>query len=106
MWQYGRTKLHEIGLRGVLAGWGLSFAKDSVGYAAFFATFEYVKAQAYFAFISSYYGDHWSQALPFMLKPELDGSGAIDIIKPYVFLNSLLKCLGHLLVGRTFEDAS
>lgn len=53
MW---RRKLAEIGFRGVFAGWKLSFLKDSMGYAAFFATFEYVKAQSYYAFVTSYYG--------------------------------------------------
>lgn len=31
MWAYARHKLAEIGPRGVLAGWSLSFVKDSVG---------------------------------------------------------------------------
>lgn len=49
-------KLSDIGLRGVFAGWGLSFVKDSLGYGAFFATFEYVKAQSFYGFITRYYG--------------------------------------------------
>ncbi|KAL8687190.1 MAG: hypothetical protein Q9218_006568 [Villophora microphyllina] len=56
MWQYGYLKAKEIGVRGMLAGWGLSFLKDTVGYGLFFATFEYVKAQGYYAFITRYYG--------------------------------------------------
>ena len=56
MWQYGRGKLHDIGLRGVFAGWGISFAKDSLGSGLFFATFEYVKAQGYYKFVRYYYG--------------------------------------------------
>ena len=56
MWQWGRHKLNEIGVRGVFSGWGLSFLKDSFGYGAFFATFEYVKAQSYYAFVTRYYG--------------------------------------------------
>lgn len=60
MWQYGYRKTTEIGLRGILAGWGLSLLKDSLGYGLFFATFEYVKAQSYYAFITRYYGGlHW-----------------------------------------------
>ena len=43
-------------MRGVLAGWTLSFTKDALGYGLFFATFEYVKAQSYYAFITRYYG--------------------------------------------------
>ncbi|KAL8900147.1 MAG: hypothetical protein Q9192_001232 [Flavoplaca navasiana] len=56
MWQYGYVRTKEIGMRGVLAGWSLSFAKDTLGYGLFFATFEYVKAQSYYAFITRYYG--------------------------------------------------
>lgn len=54
--QYGGKKLAEIGFRGVFAGWELSLLKDSFGYGFFFATFEYVKAQGYYAFVKSYYG--------------------------------------------------
>lgn len=58
MWGYAKHKLQEIGPRGVLAGWSLSFVKDSVGFAAFFATFETVKSQAYYAFVRKWYGDY------------------------------------------------
>ncbi|KAK5996069.1 hypothetical protein PT974_04496 [Cladobotryum mycophilum] len=56
MWAFGGEKLREIGLRGIFAGWGLSFAKDSLGCAVFFSTFEYVKAQSYYRFVTWYYG--------------------------------------------------
>lgn len=56
MWSFGAEKLREIGLRGVFAGWGLSFAKDGLGSAIFFSTFEYVKAQGYYQFVTWYYG--------------------------------------------------
>lgn len=56
MWKFGAEKLREIGLRGIFAGWGLSFAKDSLGSAVFFSTFEYVKAQGYYRFVTWYYG--------------------------------------------------
>lgn len=52
---YGGKKLAEIGFRGVFAGWELSLLKDSFGYGFFFATFEYVKAQGYYAFVKRYY---------------------------------------------------
>ncbi|CAF9912270.1 MAG: hypothetical protein ALECFALPRED_008019 [Alectoria fallacina] len=83
MWQYGRSKLHEIGPRGVFAGWGLSLVKDSFGYAAFFATFEYVKAQAYYSFVTKYYGELQGNLFSPVLTPKLDGTGPIDIIKPH-----------------------
>ncbi|KAG5970104.1 hypothetical protein E4U55_001842 [Claviceps digitariae] len=56
MWTFGAEKLREIGLRGIFAGWGLSFAKDSLGSAVFFSMFEYVKAQGYYRFVTWYYG--------------------------------------------------
>ncbi|KAI5468092.1 mitochondrial carrier domain-containing protein [Mariannaea sp. PMI_226] len=56
MWTFGAEKLREIGLRGIFAGWGLSFLKDSLGSAIFFSTFEYVKAQGYYRFVTWYYG--------------------------------------------------
>ncbi|KAK5313239.1 hypothetical protein LTR93_010974 [Exophiala xenobiotica] len=56
MWQYGKGKLQEIGLRGIFAGFGLSFLKDSFGSGIFFSTFEYVKAQGYYRFVRWYYG--------------------------------------------------
>ncbi|KAI1160999.1 mitochondrial carrier domain-containing protein [Nemania serpens] len=55
MWSFSADKLREIGVRGVFAGWGLSFMKDSFGSAVFFSTFEYVKAQSYYNFIKWYY---------------------------------------------------
>ncbi|KAF1983850.1 putative mitochondrial carrier protein [Aulographum hederae CBS 113979] len=58
MWHYARDKLREIGPRGVFAGWSLSFVKDAFGYGAFFATFEYLKAQSYYSFVTRYYGKY------------------------------------------------
>ena len=56
MWQYGRRKLQEMGVSAAFAGWRLSVLKDSLGSAAFFATFEFVKAQCCYEFVSWYYG--------------------------------------------------
>lgn len=56
MWEYGWKKLREIGVRGIFAGWSLSFMRDSFGYAAFFSSFEYVKSQAYYSYVTWYYG--------------------------------------------------
>ena len=56
MWSFSAAKLREIGLRGIFAGWGLSFLKDSMGSAVFFSTFEYLKAQGYYHFVTWYYG--------------------------------------------------
>ncbi|KAL7275330.1 hypothetical protein RUND412_001732 [Rhizina undulata] len=58
MWQYGKHKLHEIGWRGVFAGYGLSFWKESLGYGLFFGSFEFVKQQCYYSYLRWYYGKH------------------------------------------------
>ncbi|KAH0840455.1 mitochondrial carrier protein [Fonsecaea pedrosoi] len=56
MWEYGKGKLREIGARGIFAGFGLSFLKDSFGSGVFFCAFEWVKAQGYHGFVQWYYG--------------------------------------------------
>jgi hypothetical protein len=56
VWAFTAEKLREIGVRGVFAGWGLSFLKDSMGSAVFFSVFEYLKAQGYYGFVRWYYG--------------------------------------------------
>jgi heme/copper-type cytochrome/quinol oxidase subunit 3 len=56
MWQYARSKTHEIGVRGVFAGWSLSFIRDSIGFGAFFGAFEFVKGQCFYSFVSNVYG--------------------------------------------------
>ena len=55
MWHYAHRKLLAIGPRGVFAGWGLSATKDSLGGALFFPSFEFVKAQCFYAWVAWYY---------------------------------------------------
>ncbi|KAF2158839.1 hypothetical protein M409DRAFT_30711 [Zasmidium cellare ATCC 36951] len=57
MWQYGWQKTREIGARGIFAGWTLSFVRDSIGAGVFFATFETIKSQCFYSFVSTWYGD-------------------------------------------------
>lgn len=59
MWHYGFKKTREIGARGVFAGWSLSMVRDALGAGVFFSTFEYIKAQSFYSFVSHYYGS-WS----------------------------------------------
>ncbi|KAI9729208.1 MAG: hypothetical protein M1834_007000 [Cirrosporium novae-zelandiae] len=80
MWQYGKHKLQEIGLRGVFAGWNLSFMKDSLGYGAFFSTFEYVKSQAYYNFLSYYYSPRHPRSQRTMAQAS---DNEIPTIKPH-----------------------
>ncbi|KAJ5540648.1 Mitochondrial substrate/solute carrier [Penicillium frequentans] len=85
MWHYGHHKLKQIGLRGVFAGWSLSFLRDSLGYAVFFSSFEYVKSQSYYSFVTWYYGSLHADHLD-----QLPSSGSSDrgvpLIKPHYAL--------------------
>jgi hypothetical protein len=77
MWEYGRGKLREIGLRGIFAGYGLSFLKDSCGSGIFFCVFEWVKAQGYYNFVKWWYrgvGD-----VEFSMKAS-DGQSATTLV--------------------------
>jgi hypothetical protein len=99
MWQYGRRKLHDIGVRAVFAGWRLSIVKDSVGYAAFFATFEYVKAQGYYAFVTWYYGS-LSPFIGLVQRAAPDENGTF-ILKPYFAIGPTFLMLAGILASVT-----
>lgn len=43
LWLYGRDKIREIGLVGCFGGFGLSFFKESLGFAVYFTTFEMIR---------------------------------------------------------------
>lgn len=55
IWGYSACKIREIGLRGVFAGWSVSFIKDSLSCALFFSTFEWTKGQLYYACLPRIY---------------------------------------------------
>lgn len=100
MWQYGRKKLVEIGVRGVFAGWQLSLVKDSLSCGLFFATFEYVKAQSYYAFVAKYYGgfDMYKRSvLPSNAKTD-DG---IPIINPHYAIEPTFLMLAGITASIT-----
>jgi hypothetical protein len=104
MWHYGRHKLQQIGVRGIFAGWGLSFLRDSFGYGAFFSCFEYIKAQAFYAFVVGYYGSLQShRVLNKLQMPESDDHG-VPLIKPHYALEpSFLMAAG--IVASTAQQA-
>ncbi|KAF9885438.1 hypothetical protein FE257_012874 [Aspergillus nanangensis] len=84
LWHYGRHKLHQIGARGIFAGWGLSFLRDAFGYGVFFSFFEYIKSQAYYSFITGYYGSLTSQQTDEM--PLMPSDRGVPLIKPHYAL--------------------
>lgn len=82
MWHYGQQKLKQIGARGIFAGWGLSFIRDSLGYGVFFSCFEYIKSQAFYTFMVGYYGSlraHYTDKSQ-ILKSNSQG---VPLIKPH-----------------------
>lgn len=97
MWQYGSHKLKEIGIRGIFAGWTLSFLRDSLGYGLFFSSFEYIKSQAYYSYIAWYYG-----SLPTsrrFLKDETHIYGARPTIQPHFALEPCFLMVAGLVAS-------
>ena len=96
MWSFGAEKLREIGLRGIFAGWGLSFAKDGLGSAVFFSTFEYVKAQGYYRFVTWYYGglaDEIVDLLAMKRPSHRDQASNTTVIRPHYALEPMFLLL-------------
>ena len=85
MWHYGHQKLKQIGLRGVFAGWSLSFLRDSLGYAIFFSSFEYIKSQSYYSFVTWYYGSLQTNRVDMLASSEVSERG-VPLIKPHYAL--------------------
>ncbi|KIW01057.1 uncharacterized protein PV09_07571 [Verruconis gallopava] len=86
MWHYAYQKLKSIGPQGVFAGYSLSLVKDAVGCALFFSTFEYVKAQIYYGFLTRWYGK-MDAATVFGLQRSADRhEGKKPIIRPHYMI--------------------
>ena len=101
MWRYGHNKLKDIGFRGTFAGWSLSFVKDSFGYALFFATFEYVKAQGYYAFVTTFYGGLSSRYLGFEHRTEAAKQSDVSVIKPHYSIEPIFLMLAGISASVT-----
>ncbi|KAK4124093.1 mitochondrial carrier, partial [Parathielavia appendiculata] len=82
VWAFSAEKMKEIGVRGIFAGWGLSFLKDSFGNAVFFSVFEYLKAQGYYSFVAWYYGSLNEDAVVLLSRrrPGLGDGGGGEVI--------------------------
>ena len=93
MWHYGAHKLREIGLRGAYAGLSLSFVKDSFGFGVFFATFEYVKAQSFYAFVTRFYGGLQQHAIETSNRRGPDGAYGVKTIKPHYAMEPVFLLL-------------
>ncbi|KAF2009299.1 mitochondrial carrier [Aaosphaeria arxii CBS 175.79] len=86
IWQYAGHKLQSIGLRGVFAGWTLSLMKDSLGAALFFSTFETIKNQAYYEYITKYYGSRTRDSLIESARFTHEERDGRPVIKPHYAL--------------------
>ncbi|RAL05018.1 putative mitochondrial carrier protein [Aspergillus ibericus CBS 121593] len=84
MWHYGRHKLNQIGVRGIFAGWALSFTRDAFGYAVFFSFFEFMKSQAYYSFLTWYYGSRHTCCLDGSQHSQSDRG--VPLIRPHYAL--------------------
>lgn len=105
MWHYARHKLHSIGLRGVFAGWTLSLMKDSLGAAVFFSTFETVKSQGYYEFISYLYGNRTRDSLlqsAFFIPDHEDADGR-PVVKPHYTLEPTFLLLAGISASVTSQ---
>ncbi|CAM1502748.1 Fc.00g075240.m01.CDS01 [Cosmosporella sp. VM-42] len=105
LWGFSAEKLREIGLRGIFAGWGLSLAKDSLGSAIFFSTFEYVKAQGYYRFVTWYYGGLEEDIVDVLAMkrptPRNRQDGETIFIRPHYALEPMFLLFGGLSASLT-----
>lgn len=104
MWTFSAAKLREIGIRGVFAGWGLSFLKDSFGSAIFFSTFEYVKAQGYYKFIAWYYSGLNQDTVDILARkrPTSQDENKPVLIRPHYAIEPMFLLLAG--IGASFTQ--
>ncbi|KAI0816698.1 mitochondrial carrier domain-containing protein [Xylaria sp. FL0064] len=104
IWSFSADKLREIGVRGVFAGWGLSFMKDSFGSAIFFSTFEYVKAQGYYKFITWYYSGLNQDMIDILMRkrPASQHENKPVVIRPHYAIEPIFLLLAG--VGASFAQ--
>lgn len=75
---------------------GVSFLKDSFGYGAFFVTFEYVKAESYYAFVTRYYGFLNLNTHPHSCRRGPDSDDGALTIRPHFALAPTLLMLAGI----------
>jgi hypothetical protein len=105
MWHYAMHKSKSIGLQGIFAGYTLSLLKDSLGAAVFFSTFETVKNQAYYEFVTKYYGsrtrDTLLQSAVFVEDPL--GGDSRPVVKPHYTLEPTFLLLAGVSASITSQ---
>lgn len=103
MWHYAGHKLRSIGLQGIFAGWTLSFLKDAFGSAVFFGTFETVKSQAYYSFVSKYYGTRTRDTLLEKAVIMPDETDDRPVIRPHYTLEPIFLLLAGMSASITSQ---
>ena len=103
MWDYGLRKSKAVGFRGLYAGLSLSLLKDSLGFGAFFATFEYIKAQCFYAFVTRYYGNIQPHMIGTFYQEGPDSSQGVKTIKPYFAVEPSFLLLAGILASITLQ---
>lgn len=98
VWHYGKQKLNQIGARGIFAGWSLSFLRDSFGYATFFSSFEYVKSQSYYSFVTAYYGSLGAYQVDQLRTLDSRGRG-VPLIEPHYALEPCFLMLAGVIAS-------
>lgn len=105
VWHYAGEKLRDIGMRGILAGYTLTLLKDSLGAAVFFSTFETVKSQGYYEFITKYYGSRTRDTLlgSAVLVPGPNETDSRPVIKPHYTLEPTFLLLAGISASITSQ---
>ncbi|KAF8468339.1 mitochondrial carrier domain-containing protein [Kalaharituber pfeilii] len=107
MWGYAAHKLREIGVRGVFAGFGLSLAKESLGYGIFFASFEFVKQQIYLWYLTLYYGRRrFLDSVPMLQSKFNDDPASRIVIRPHYALEPAFLLLAGVTASVTQQVVS
>ncbi|KAF2818732.1 mitochondrial carrier [Ophiobolus disseminans] len=103
MWHYAGHKLRSIGLQGIFAGWTLSFFKDAFGSAVFFGTFETVKSQAYYEYVTRYYGTRTRDTLLEKAVVMPDENDDRPVIRPHYTLEPIFLLLAGISASVTSQ---
>lgn len=103
MWHYAGHKLRSIGMQGIFAGWTLSLFKDAFGSAVFFGTFETVKSQAYYEYVTKFYGTRTRDTLLEKAIVMPDENDHRPIIRPHFTLEPAFLLLAGISASITSQ---
>lgn len=107
LWKFGLKKLREIGVSGVFAGYGLSFLKESFGFAVYFCSFETIKNQGFHLAKDTlinfkYYKAKVMSPYQFKLSKE-EYTKQVEKEKKYKFLKTTFVFLGGMTAALSLQ---